>query len=92
MGDGQAGASVGVPIWAPFMRTVYDSLNLPWINFKEPQGITRLKICGKSKKISTESCPEVIEEVFLTKYAPTDTCEIHSSPFQKKTDRTRVVF
>lgn len=80
LGDRMSGATVALPVWAPFMRMVYDTLQWPLVEFTQPEGVVREKICRESKKIATDSCPEIWEEVFLRDMAPSDTCEIHSAP------------
>ena len=80
LGDKQTGAATALPIWAPFMRMVYDTLKLPLVDFTQPPGIVRLKICSESKKIATDLCPKVWDEVFTKEMAPTDTCDIHRGP------------
>lgn len=95
LGDGQAGANVALPIWAPFMRMVYDTLKLPYANFPVSQDVIRLNICGETKKIAAESCPVIWDEVFIKGTEPTETCEIHKGPGRKRKQgvrRDRVVF
>lgn len=91
LGDRMSGATVALPMWAPFMRMVYDTLQWPLVEFVQPEGVTRLKICRESKKIATDSCPEIWDEVFLRDMAPSDTCEVHSAP-QLHRPRKRNIF
>ena len=95
LGDDQSGAKTGLPIWAPFMRMAHDTLRLPLADFVQPPGIFRLKICGETKKIATEACPDIWEEVFTEQTAPTDTCEVHTDPWKHRKPskkRDRVIF
>ncbi|RKY75742.1 hypothetical protein DRQ07_11410 [candidate division KSB1 bacterium] len=96
IGDKRTGANTALPVWAPFMRMAHDTLNLPLKDFKQPQGVVRLKICAESKKIATPSCPKVWDEVFFRNLAPADTCDIHVAPNMrtrhKKPDKKRRVF
>ncbi len=96
LGDGKSGAVAALPIWAPFMRMVYDTLQLPLEEFIQPPGIVRLKICSQSKKIAALSCPTVWDEVFKEGTAPTDTCDIHQVSIRREeptdTRKNRVVF
>ncbi|MCD6116079.1 PBP1A family penicillin-binding protein [bacterium] len=80
IGDKRTGANTALPVWAPFMRMAHDTLNLPLRDFKQPEGVVRVKICAESKKIATASCPKVLDEVFLKSQAPVDTCDIHRKP------------
>jgi len=88
LGEGQAGAVVALPIWAPFMKTVHDTLQLPIENFEMPPGVTRLEICKETKKLPTEFCPDIISEVFETRYAPTEKCDMHTGMMRRKKDDT----
>jgi penicillin-binding protein 1A len=77
LGKGQAGAVAALPIWARFMKAAHDSLGLPPTDFVQPDGVVRLEICNETKMLATESCPDIVEEVFLKEYQPTKTCEKH---------------
>ncbi|MFH1942671.1 MAG: PBP1A family penicillin-binding protein [bacterium] len=92
LGDGKSGAVVALPVWAPFMRMVHDSLQLPLVDFTMPSGVMRLKICAETKKIAMESCPQIWEEVFTSTTAPTDTCQIHQDPRKRRNARNRNIF
>jgi penicillin-binding protein 1A len=89
LGDKQTGATTALPIWAPFMRMAHDTLGLPPVEFVMPPGVVRVKICGETKKIATDGCPDVWEEVFTEEMAPTDTCDVHLAPSRHDTRRTR---
>ncbi len=92
LGDGETGAAAALPVWAPFMRMVHDTMQYPIEKFIMPPGVVRLKVCSETKKIATESCPVIWDEVFLKKLAPMDTCDVHGSPGQRKEKKKRVVF
>jgi penicillin-binding protein 1A len=91
LGEDQSGAVAALPIWAPFMRMVYDSLELPVADFHMPPDVVRLNVCSESKKIATETCPKIWSEVFRRDQAPTDTCDIHGRPTMRST-REKVIF
>lgn len=91
LGEDRSGARTALPIWAPFMKMAHDSLSLPLADFQEPPGIVHLKICSKSKKIARESCPETWNEIFTSRNAPIDTCNMHLGPGTRPT-RKRVIF
>ena len=92
LGDNQTGAATALPIWGPFMKMVYDTMQYPIEKFVMPSGVVQAKVCSETKKIATVSCPEIWEEVFLKKMVPTDTCDVHGVPLQRKTKKKRVVF
>lgn len=95
LGEGQAGAVVALPIWAPFMIAAHDTLNLPVEDFEMPDGVVRMEICKETKKIPSEYCPDIISELFETRFAPTEKCDVHTGFFDKsknkenKSKRTR---
>ena len=92
MGNGKSGAVAALPIWAPFMRMVHDTLQFPLVEFPVPPGVIRVQICSETKKIATESCPEIWEEVFTPEMVPTDTCDVHRGPRGRRSRRDRIVF
>lgn len=95
LGDKQSGALTALPVWAPFMRMAHDTLQLPLVDFTMPSGVVRLKICSESKKIATESCPKIREEVFTREMAPTDSCDLHQDPRKRRdrrSKRDRIIF
>ncbi len=77
LGDGQSGAVAALPIWARFMEAAHDSLALPVKDFVQPDGVVRLEICNDTKLLATESCPDIVEEVFLQDFRPTEYCDKH---------------
>jgi len=93
LGEGQAGAVVALPIWAPFMKAAHDTLQLPVLDFEMPEGVVRVEICKETKKLPSEYCPEIISELFETRFAPTEKCDVHSGAFSRtredKSKRTR---
>ncbi len=84
LGEGMAGAVAALPIWAPFMKAAHDTLQLPVKNFEMPPGVVRLEICKETKELPTEFCPEIVSEIFETRNAPTEKCDVHSG-FMKRT-------
>jgi penicillin-binding protein 1A len=95
LGDNQTGAATALPIWAPFMKATYDSLELPLADFSMPPDVVRVRICAESKKLATESCPQIWDEVFKREMAPTEPCPIHQRPGssrEKKSNPERVPF
>jgi len=94
LGDNLPGAKTALPVWARFMKMAHDTLNLPLADFEKPPGIIICEICTQSKKIATEACPKTITEVFTEKTVPTDTCDIHISPIEKRKrwKKKRIIF
>lgn len=77
LGHGQSGAVAALPIWANFMKSVYDSLKWEDVDFEMPPGIVRLSICEETKKVSTPYCPVKLEEIFREDTQPLDSCPKH---------------
>jgi penicillin-binding protein 1A len=77
LGTGQSGAVAALPIWAPFMRAAHDTLQLPVEDFVMPESVVRVEICNETKLLATETCPEVVSEVFPRQQAPTSYCTKH---------------
>jgi penicillin-binding protein 1A len=92
LGERQSGAVVALPIWAPFMKMVYDTLQLPEADFKQPTDVIWVKICSDSKKLTTEYCPKTMYEVFRKDLAPQDTCDVHTAPDSEFKRRNENVF
>jgi penicillin-binding protein 1A len=80
LGPGETGATAALPFWATFMKSVYDSLDFPPKKFAESPNVVKIKICKSSKKLITNYCPEVIEELFNLKFVPTEVCDEHEGP------------
>ncbi|MBN2104564.1 PBP1A family penicillin-binding protein [bacterium] len=87
LGEGRTGASTALPIWAPFMRMVHDTLDLPVEHFIQPPGVVRMDICSDSKLKATEFCPKVVEEIFLKGTEPIQSCDIHGKSGSGKKKR-----
>ncbi|NIR50368.1 hypothetical protein GWO43_17810, partial [candidate division KSB1 bacterium] len=77
LGRGHDGARTALPIWAPYMKSVHDTLNLPVLDFQMPAGVVRVEICDDTKKLANDVCPNIVEEVFFRQYAPTSNCDKH---------------
>jgi len=92
LGDRQSGAVVALPIWAPFMKMAYDTLQLPEADFKQPADVVWVKICDESKKLATQFCPRTEYEVFRKELAPQDPCAVHVSSDTEPKKRTDDVF
>lgn len=87
LGERQSGAVVALPIWAIFMKTVHDTLQLPELDFPMPGDVIWVRICKESKKLATEFCPQSMYEVFQKDLAPTEPCPLHRSPAVEMMER-----
>jgi len=74
---GETGAAVALPIWAPYMKAVHDSLGLEPEDFPVPSGIVRVEICTTTKRLSNDECPSVQYEVFKSGSEPNGYCGLH---------------
>ena len=96
LGKGQEGARVALPIWAPFMKAVHDTMlastmdTTAWEqkDFEMPDGVVEVEICNDTKKLATEACPHIVKEIFIRENAPTEYCDKHTS-FMKPNARRR---
>ncbi len=82
LGERQTGALAALPIAATFMRTAHDALNLPVVDFVKPYDVIEVEICSESKKLAAESCPSVITEIYDRRFAPQETCNLHTGQRQ----------
>jgi penicillin-binding protein 1A len=89
LGSGETGARAALPFWGLFMKTLYDSISFPPAEFEESANIVELTICKESKKLAKSYCPDQIKEKFILKYAPTETCDIHTGREQILRNRRR---
>lgn len=87
LGERQSGAVVALPIWAIFMKTVHNTLQLPELDFPMPGDVIWVRICKESKKLATEFCPQSMYEVFRKDLAPTEPCPLHRSPAVEMMER-----
>lgn len=80
------GARAALPIWAKFMKQVYDrsDINIERGNFVKPPGIFEMVICRETKKTATEFCPDTYIETFTKLTAPTTSCDKHTSAESSK--------
>ncbi len=77
LGPGMAGSALGVPIWAQYMKAVYDSLEWEREEFVIPEeSVVFTNVCSETQKLATEYCTP-LREVFLPGTAPTQSCDVH---------------
>jgi len=84
LGPGMAGAALGVPIWAQYMKAVYDSLDWDRQEFEIPEeSVVFANVCSETHKLATQYCtPE--REVFLPGTVPTQYCDVHGNRSKPK--------
>ena len=79
LGAGMAGSALGVPIWAQYMKTVYDSLDWDREEFEIPEeSVIFTNVCTETHKLATQYCTPM-REVFLPGTAPTQRCDVHGN-------------
>jgi len=83
LGNRQSGSRAALPIWATFMKSTYDDLDLPYLDFEQPPTVRKFKICKESKLIPTPFCPTEYE-LFNVRYAPKEVCKIHGSEVKEQ--------
>ena len=49
----------------------------PALTFREPPGLSRIKICPVSGELPTDSCPGTVEEIFIEGTEPRRACPSH---------------
>jgi penicillin-binding protein 1A len=89
LGRAETGARAALPFWAKFMETMYDSIDFPTMEFPESPNVIQVRICKESKKRATMYCPDVVEELFIIKDAPTETCDVHVGRYSTQKGRRR---
>ena len=79
LGNSMSGSALGVPIWAQYMKAVYDSLDWEREEFEIPEeSVVFINVCSETHKLATQYCtPE--REVFLPGTVPTHRCDVHGN-------------
>lgn len=72
---GLTGASGALPIWTRFMRSLYPQ-SMPPVPI-QPAGVETALIDPSSGYLATSSCPQTLQEAYLTGTAPMETCPLH---------------
>lgn len=80
-GSGYDGARVALPIWAPYMKATHDTMRLRVEDFSIPDDVVRAEVCLVSKKLANPECPsnQVINELFIREFEPSQFCDVHTS-------------
>jgi penicillin-binding protein 1B len=77
------GSQAALPIWVELMKAIPQFVSGEW--FAMPPGIVKRMICKDSGKVAVEnSCPRIIEEVFLESNVPRERCPLHKNIFSYK--------
>jgi penicillin-binding protein 1A len=82
LGNNMTGARVALPVWAEFMKAAHEGL--PVEEFQRPPGIVTRRVCARTGLLATESCEEVIEEVFVQGSEPSGSCSAHGTPLRQR--------
>lgn len=81
----QAGSSAALPLWAAFMKEVYETVEsyrgLKSRGFEYPEDlVVHRAVCNDTHKIATRFCPEQREEIFIAGEVLPSTCPLHGRP------------
>jgi penicillin-binding protein 1B len=75
---GLSGAASAAPIWTEFMKR---AVLVPGFRdakpFAAPEGIVSVAIDPQTQQLSTGSCPDQYDEVFVSGTEPTEPCSLH---------------
>ena len=84
LGPGEGGAKVAAPIWAKYMREVYEFREKkPFSN--QPKTLVKVKICKISGKLPLENCTK-IREYFIKDTIPKKNCDSNHKIMKKFSD------
>jgi penicillin-binding protein 1A len=89
MGEERYGSRAALPIWARFMKEIYQTFDFPAADWRMPDGVLVRNICQVTKDRPTKFCP-IEQELFLEGTEPPDECQLHTgmdtSPFEPDED------
>jgi len=79
---GKGGASAALPLWAEFMKGVYDEVDYyrdrADAKFDYPESmISRLPVCADTHKLARRYCPNRTEDLFVTGDVLPQFCPLH---------------
>jgi penicillin-binding protein 1A len=86
---GETGAAVALPIWAPYMKAVHDTLGIPEEDFVSPGTIVRVELCKATKRLATDECPTVYYDIFKAGSEPNSHCSLHGGRRERERRRER---
>jgi penicillin-binding protein 1A len=74
LGKHQAGASVAAPIWAKYMKDIYNGMPDPSFP-PQPEGVFNGGVCAYTGLIPSDKCKEIIGEIMLKGSGPGKVCD-----------------
>lgn len=78
-------------LWAALMQTA--SASLPADSWTPPAGITEMDVCDPSGLLPTADCPDVVREVFVSGFEPTQADNLfHTYTINRETGLLATVF
>ncbi len=77
MGGTQLSLGPVTSLWTALMLT--SSQDLPPDNWPQPDGILRIKVCDPSGMLPGEACPNLVDEIFIEGYQPTQVDNLFKS-------------
>ena len=88
----QAGSSAALPLWAEFMREVYETVEpyrgLRKGKFEYPEDlVVHRAVCKDTNKIATRFCPNKKQEIFIAGEVLPSTCPLHGRPQERDSGR-----
>lgn len=84
--EGATGARFALPIWARFMKAVYNPDSSA--DFPIPDGVVFAEVCETSGLLATPYCPVTRTEVFRQGLEPKTWCNIHTPSMMVEIKRT----
>jgi membrane peptidoglycan carboxypeptidase len=90
---GEQALSPRIPavLWAALMKTAAESL--PADSWTPPSGVVEMEVCDPSGLLPTVDCPEVVREVFVNGFEPTQADNLfHSYIVNRETGLLATVF
>lgn len=80
-----SGSRAALPIWARFSQQVRPAVGYP--SFRQPDGITTALIDPTTGDLATESCPQMLTEVFRKGTVPSRVCDVHRGWYAAPVDQ-----
>lgn len=82
IGYKMSGSAAALPLWTDIMKAA--TAGKPANEFVVPPGIVFRTVCLETGDLANEHCPATADEVFLAKFAPTESCSRHGGGFFKR--------
>ncbi|MFB0516423.1 MAG: penicillin-binding protein 1A [Candidatus Neomarinimicrobiota bacterium] len=77
LGEERYGNIAALPIWARIMKEIYQTFDLPLVDWPMPDGVVVMDVCQVTKDRPTKYCPRE-KEIFLEGTEPPDECQVHT--------------